>query len=139
MDRWEVRPGNTVFLGVNMPGVLLSFGDGHYAQGEGEIIGAAVEGAMRSLYVELLKKTATPVPRIENADEVMFVASARPLEDAARIAFKAMVGWVREQTGFGEMDAYQFVSQHVRVLIVQVVDPEDTVMVKLEKRRLPSA
>ena len=140
MDCWEVRPGNTVFLGVNMPGALLSFGDGHYAQGEGEIIGVAVEGAMNvELYVELLKKTATPVPRIENADEVMFVASARPLEDAARIAFKAMVGWVRERTGFGEMDAYQFVSQHVRAPIVQMVDPEYTVMVKVEKRGLPSA
>ena len=79
------------------------------------------------------------MPRIENADEVMSVASARPLEDAARIAFKAVVGWVRERTGFGEMDAYQFVSQHVRAPIVQVVDPEYTVMVKLEKRRLPSA
>ena len=46
MDCWEVRPGNTVFLGVNMPGALLSFGDGHYAQGEGATTGVAVEGAM---------------------------------------------------------------------------------------------
>ena len=138
MDCWEVRPGNTVFLGVNVPGALLSFGDGHYAMGEGEIIGTALEGAMNvEVYVELFKKTETPVPRIENADEVMFVASARPVEDAARIAFKAMVGWVRSRTGMAEMDAYQFVSQASRAPIVQLVDPEYTVMVKLEKRRLP--
>ena len=52
-----------------------------------------------------------------------------------------MVGWVRERTGFGEMDAYQFVSQHVRAPIVQVVDRDGKMVsaVKLQKRRLPSA
>ncbi|HSU96266.1 MAG TPA: acetamidase/formamidase family protein, partial [Gemmatimonadaceae bacterium] len=40
MDCPEVRAGNTVYLGVNVPGALLSFGDGHYAMGEGEIMGA---------------------------------------------------------------------------------------------------
>jgi acetamidase/formamidase len=48
MDCPEVRAGNTVYLGVNVAGGLLSFGDGHYAMGEGEIMGAAVEGAMNS-------------------------------------------------------------------------------------------
>jgi acetamidase/formamidase len=140
MDCPEVRAGNTVFLGVNVPGALLSFGDGHYAMGEGEIMGAAVEGAMHvDVYVELLKGRATPVPRIENADEVMFVGSGRPLEDAARVAFKAMVGWVRGESGMSELDAYQFVSQNARAPIIQLVDPEYTVLVKLAKRRLPGA
>src|SRR6185503_17344530 len=104
MDCPEVRAGNTVFLGVNVPGALLSFGDGHYAMGDGEIIGAAVEGAMNvDLFVELVKQTATPVPRIENADEVMFVGSGRPLEDAARVAFTAMVRWVRGRSGMSEL------------------------------------
>ncbi len=138
MDCPEVRAGNTVFLGVNVPGALLSFGDGHYAMGDGEIMGAAIEGAMNvEVYVELLPRTATPVPRIENADEVMFVGSGRPLEDAARVAFKAMVGWVRDQTKMTEMDAYQFVSQTARAPIIQLVDPEYTVLVKLAKARLP--
>jgi acetamidase/formamidase len=138
MDCPEVRAGNTVFLGVNVPGALLSFGDGHYAMGEGEIIGAAIEGAMRvEVFVELVKRAATPVPRIENADEVMFVGSGRPLEDAARVAFKAMVGWVRERSGLAELDAYQFVSQVARAPIVQIVDPEYTVLVKIEKARVP--
>ena len=57
MDCPEVRAGNTVFLGVNVPGALLSFGDGHYAMGDGEIMGAAIEGAMNvEVYVELIKK-----------------------------------------------------------------------------------
>jgi len=139
MDCPEVRAGNTVFLGVNVPGALLSFGDGHYAMGEGEIMGAAIEGAMNvELFVELVKKQTTPVPRIENADEVMFVGTGRPLEDAARVAFKAMVGWVRERSGMTEIDAYQCVSQLARAPIIQLVDPEYTVLVKIEKRRLPA-
>lgn len=134
MDCWEVRAGNTVFLGVNVPGALVSFGDGHYAMGEGEIMGAAVEGAMNvEVYIELLKKQATPVPRIENASEVMFVGAGRPLEDAARIAFKAMVRWVQDRSGMTEMDAYQFVSQNSKAPIVQLVDPEYTVLVKVDK------
>jgi acetamidase/formamidase len=138
MDCPEVRAGNTVYLGVNVPGALLSFGDGHYAMGEGEIMGAAIEGALNvEVYVELIKKKATPIPRIENADEIMFVGSGRPLEDAARVAFKAMIGWVREQSGMSEMDAYQFVSQNAKAPVIQLVDPEYTMLVKIEKNKVP--
>jgi len=138
MDCPEVRAGNTVFLGVNVPGALLSFGDGHYAMGDGEIMGAAIEGAMNvEVYIELLKKRSTPIPRIENADEIMFVGAGRPLEDAARVAFKAMVGWVHQETGISEVDSYQFVSQNARAPIIQLVDPEYTVLVKIAKARLP--
>jgi acetamidase/formamidase len=139
MDCPEVRAGNTVFLGVNMPGALASFGDGHYAMGDGEIMGAAIEGAMNvELVVELIKGKRTPVPRIENENEVMFVGSGRPLEDAARVAFKAMVGWVRDASGLSEIDAYQFVSQNAKAPIIQLVDPEYTMLVKIEKKRVPA-
>jgi len=67
----------------------------------------------------------------------MFVGSGRPLEDAARVAFKAMVGWVRARSGMSELDAHQFVSQVARAPIVQLVDPEYTVLVKIDKRRVP--
>jgi acetamidase/formamidase len=89
--------------------------------------------------VDLIKKRATPWPRIENAEWMMSVGASRPLEDAARIAFKDMVAWVREKTGLAEMDAYEFVSQAAKAPIVEMVDPQYTVLVKIEKRRLPSA
>jgi len=81
----------------------------------------------------------TPIPRIENDREIMFVGAARPLEDAARVAFKAMIGWVRETSGLSEIDAYQFVSQNARAPIIQLVDPEYTVLVKIEKDRVPGS
>ena len=49
-----------------------------------------------------------------------------------------MVGWVREATGLTELDAYQFVSQNAKAPIIQLVDPEYTVLVKIEKKRLPA-
>jgi acetamidase/formamidase len=138
MDCPEVRAGNTVYLGVRMAGGLLSFGDGHYAMGDGEIIGTAIEGAMNvELTVDLIKHRETPWPRIENEQWMMSVGASRPLEDAARIAYKDMVQWVREKTGLSEMDAYQFVSQNAQAPIVEIVDPQYTVLVKIPKSRLP--
>jgi acetamidase/formamidase len=139
MDCPEVRAGNTVYLGVRVPGGLLSFGDGHYAMGDGEIMGTAIEGAMNvELTVDLVKHRETPWPRIENAEWIMSVGAARPLEDAARVAFKDMVQWVLEKTSLGEMDAYELVSQNARTSVVQIVDPEYTVLVKVPKARLPA-
>lgn len=139
MDCPEVRAGNTVYLGVRVPGALVSFGDGHLGMGEGEIIGTAVEGAMNvELTVDLIKGRETPWPRIENDEWLMSVGAGRPLEDAARVAFRDMVRWVREKTGLSEMDAYQFVSQNSRAPIVQMVDPNYTVLVKIAKNRLPT-
>jgi len=140
MDCPEVRAGNTVYLGVRVPGALLSFGDGHLGMGDGEIIGTAVEGAMNvELTVDLIKHRETPWPRIENAEWLMSVGAGRPLEDAARVAFKDMIQWVREKTNLSEMDAYQFVSQNARAAVIQIVDPNYTVLVKIEKSRLPTA
>jgi acetamidase/formamidase len=139
MDCPEVRAGNVVYLGVRVPGALVSFGDGHYAMGDGEIMGTAIEGAMNvELSIDLIKHHATPWPRIENAEWMMSLGAARPLEDAARIAFKDMVRWVQEKTGMGEMDAYEFVSQNARAPVTEIVDPEYTVLVKIPKSRLPS-
>ena len=67
----------------------------------------------------------------------MFVGSGRPLEDAARVAFKAMITWVREKSGMSEMDAYQFVAQNAKAPVIQLVDPEYTMLVKIEKKRVP--
>src|SRR4029077_13363137 len=112
--------------------------DGHFAMGDGEIIGTAVEGAMNvELTVDLIKGRDTPWPRIENAEGMMSLGAARPLEDPARIAFKDMVQWVMEKTGLGALDAYEFVSQAARAPVVEMVDPLYTVLVKIPKERLP--
>ena len=83
------------------------------------------------LTVDLIKGRETPWPRIENAEWMMSLGAARPLEDAARIAFKDMVQWVMEKTGLPMLDAYQFVSQNAVAPVIEIVDPLYTVLVKI--------
>jgi len=66
----------------------------------------------------------------------MTTGSARPLEDAFRIAHSELVGWVRELTGLSPMDAYQLVSQTALTPIANVVDTSYTVVAKMAKRYL---
>lgn len=137
MDSHEVRAGTTVYLGVNVPGGLFSIGDGHYAMGDGEICGVAVEGATNTLLtVELLKRVSCPWPRLENDEEIMVAGSGRPLEDAVRIAHTQLVYWVME-SGLSLTDSYQLVSQAATTRIGNVVDPNYTVVAKIAKRYLP--
>jgi len=138
MDTPEMRAGVTCYLGVNVPGALFSFGDGHARQGEGETCGVAVETAMESIVVvELVKESPTPWPRVESDDELMTTGSARPLEDAFRIAHAQMVHWVVDLTGLSVMDAYQLVAQTARTPVANVVDTNYTVVAKLAKKYLP--
>src|SRR5213083_2063500 len=112
MDTPEMRAGTTCYLGVNVEGALFSIGDGHCRQGEGETCGVAVEAAMDTVViVDLIKGVATPWPRIESDTHIMSVGSARPLEDAFRIAQLDLVQWVAADRGLSEMDAYQLLTQ----------------------------
>ena len=138
MDTPEMRAGTTCYLGVNVDGALFSLGDGHARQGEGETCGVAVECAMDTeLVVDLIKGAAPTVwPRLEDDEFIMTTGSARPLEDAFRIAHSELVGWVRELTGLSSMDAYQLVSQTALTPIANVVDTNYTVVAKMAKRYL---
>ena len=117
------------------PGTVL---DGHARQGEGETCGVAVECAMDTvIVVELLKGLATPWPRIESDTHIMSTGSARPLEDAFRIAQLDLVQWVAADVGLSMMDAYQFVSQAAESPLANVCDTNYTSVAKLRKDYLP--
>jgi len=138
MDTPEMRAGVTCYLGVNVDGALLSLGDGHARQGEGETCGVAVECAMNTvLAVELLKGVATPWPRLESDTHIMSTGSARPLEDAFRIAQLDLVQWVAQDWGLSHLDAYQFITQAVEAPLANVCDTNYTSVAKLRKDWLP--
>lgn len=139
MDAYQIVKGATVYLPVNVKGGLLQFGDGHLAQGEGEIVGTAVESAMDvKLKIDLIKGRSILWPRIEDDHYIMATGSYRPLEDAFRIAYKELVLWLVQEYGFEMMDAYQLCSQVGEVDVVQVVDPNYTVVAKIHKKWLPT-
>ena len=138
MDTPEMRAGTTCYLGVNVEGALFSLGDGHARQGEGETCGVAVECAMDTVLVlDLIKGSPTPWPRLEDDTHLMTTGSARPLEDAFRIAHSELVRWVQELIGLSAMDAYQLVSQTALTPIANVVDTNYTVVAKIAKAYLP--
>ncbi|QNT96972.1 acetamidase/formamidase [Streptomyces griseofuscus] len=139
MDTPEMRAGVTCYLGVNVEGALLSLGDGHARQGEGETCGVAVECAMNTVViVDLLKGVATPWPRLESDTHIVSTGSARPLEDAFRISQADLVRWLVSDYGFSELDAYPFATQTVESPLANVCDTNYTCVAKLRKEWLPA-
>ena len=137
MDCPDIRPGNRLMLPVFQKGALFGLGDVHAVQGDGEVCGVAVEvDAVVTLRFGLEKGREIAWPRIESQEEVMTVGSARPLEDAARHAFREMVNWMVSEHGWARDDAYMFLSLAARARIAQIVDPLYTVVVKLKKSHL---
>ncbi|MET7424345.1 acetamidase/formamidase family protein [Dactylosporangium sp. NPDC005555] len=140
LDVPELRAGTTLYLGVNVPGALLAFGDGHARQGQGEVCGVGVECAMRvTLAVDVIKGVATPWPRIETDHQLMSIGAARPLEDAYRISQRDLVDWVVELTGLDVLDAYQLVSQAGRAAPGNVCDPNYTMHAAIDTAVLRGA
>jgi acetamidase/formamidase len=140
MDTPEMRAGTTCYLGVNVEGALFSIGDGHCRQGEGETCGVAVEAAMDTVIaIDLVKGRPTPWPRLENDSYLMSTGSARPLEDAFRIAHVDMVTWLSEEYRFETLDAYQLLTQVSESPVANVCDPNYTFVTKVAKRYLPRA
>ncbi len=134
MDTPEMRAGTTCYLGVNVEGALFSFCDGHARQGEGETCGVAVETAMDTVVlIDLLKGVPCPWPRLENDTYIITTGSARPLDDAFRIAHSELVRWTCAETGLSTLDAYQLVSQAVRSPVANMVDTAYTMTAKLPK------
>jgi acetamidase/formamidase len=134
MDTPEMRAGTTAYFPVNVPGALISLGDGHCRQGEGEVCGTAVEAAMSTVVVVDLVKGAAPAwPRLETDDHLMSTGSARPLEDAFRISQHDLVGWTADLLGLDALDAYQLVSQAGLAPAGNVVDTNYTMVAKLPK------
>jgi acetamidase/formamidase len=87
--------------------------------------------------VDLLKGVATPWPRLESDTHIMSTGSARPLEDAFRIAQLDLVQWVAADTGLSQLDAYQFITQAVQAPLANVCDTNYTSVAMLRKDWLP--
>jgi acetamidase/formamidase len=139
LDTPEMRAGVTCYLGVNVEGAMFSIGDGHARQGEGETCGVAAECAMDTvLVVDLIKGAPCPWPRLESDTHIITTGSARPLEDAFRIAQSDLVQWLESDYGFETLDAYQFASQTVESPLANVVDTNYTSVAKLRKAWLPN-
>jgi amidase len=123
MDCRDTCPGNTVHLPVRVPGALCFTGDGHGNQGDGELCGVALEITTRSvLTFQVIKGRTIEWPRIESSEQLMTVGSARPMEDAARIAYTELVEWIAADYQFDRWEAYQLLTQVGTMYVGNMVD-----------------
>ena len=139
MDSPEASVGNTVYFPVNVPGAMLFLGDGHAAMGDGEIAGTALEVPLRSrVQVSVIKGQKISWPRFENDEYIMTVGAYRPLDDALRIAFTELVGWIHKDYGLSELDTYELLSKVGEIHLNEMVDPNYVIVAKVKKKYLPA-
>jgi len=117
---------------------LLYMGDGHAAMGDGEVAGTAIEVPLRArMQVDIIKGQKINWPRFENEHAIMTVGAYRPLDDCLRIAFTELVGWIHNDYGLSEFDAYELLSKVARIHLDEMVDPNYVIVASIEKKFLP--
>jgi len=133
LDIRDNAVGTTLYLPVEVSGGLLSLGDTHAAQGDGEICGTAIESPMDvAVKIDLLKNTPIPFPRFEtngpvsrHFDSAGYRATTGIGEDlmqAARDAVSGMVDWISANSGMSAVDAYMLCSVCGDLRISEIVD-----------------
>lgn len=137
MDMPDICPGNVTYLPVKVTGGRFFIGDCHACQGEGEVCGVAVEyPSVTTVRFDVIKGWQNQWPRVETEDSIMTVGSARPLEDATRIAYRELVYWMVEDYGFDKWDAYMMLSQCGIAKLGNFVDPKYTIGAAIPKKYL---
>lgn len=140
MDYRNFTAGSTVVFPVFEEGALFFFGDGHAAQGDGEIVGTGIETSLEVEFkVDLIKgKPRLHNPRAEDNNFLMTVGNARPLEYALQIATTEMICALQEDYGFDMLGAATLLGQCVQYDIGNVFDPAFTIVCKIAKKYLNS-
>ena len=136
MDIIETCPGSTVYLPVFVEGALLYLGDAHAAMGHGELSASGLEmPSHTTIRVDLHQKTI-PGPRIESADEIMTVATGRPMERAIAQGYAELMLWMESEYGWNRWRAYDLLT-HVGKISVGYYDI-GTVATKIARRFVES-
>jgi amidase len=137
MDVPDVKPGNTIYLPVWNEGALFYTGDTHAAQGQGELCGVALEITSKvTIVFDVLKGETIEWPRIESPSALMTVGSARPMEDAARIANTELVLWLEAEHGYDRWDAYQLLTQAGGLYVGNMVDTVYSLVASIDRAYL---
>jgi amidase len=134
MDYRGFRTGVAVSFPVLVPGALLHVGDGHALQGDGEIVGTGIEISFDVQFtVNLRKGKRIGWPRAENADYLMTIGNARPLDEALQHATTEMIRWLQDDYGLDGPGANLLLGMCVEYEVGNVFDPAYTMVCKLRK------
>lgn len=137
MDYRGFRTGATIYLPVFVPGALLFIGDGHAAQGDGEITGSGIEISFDVEFtVDLRKGEQIGWPRGENEAYIFTAGNARPLDQALQHATTEMVRWLEREWRLDVVAASTLLGLSVEYEVGNVFNPAYTVICKLPRRVL---
>ncbi|MFC1513782.1 acetamidase/formamidase family protein [candidate division KSB1 bacterium] len=134
IDCKELVEGTSLFLPVHVKGALFQIGDGHAAQGNGEVCITALETSLKgTLQFIVHKDKSIEWPRAETDTHFLTFGMDENLTEATKIAVREMVKYLSEEKGMSRDDAYMLTSIAVDVNITQLVDGKKGVHAMLPK------
>ncbi|NWF60359.1 MAG: acetamidase/formamidase family protein [Fischerella sp.] len=123
IDNRELQAGSKIFLPIFVPGALFSIGDGHSAQGDGEVNVTAIETSMNgTIQLKLRKDLQLTTPMAETHTDIITMGFGQTLDAALDQALKNMIYFLVNLTGISPEDAYVLCSLAVNFRITQVVN-----------------
>lgn len=141
IDNRQLQAGSRVFLPIFVPGALFSIGDGHSAQGDGEVNVTALETSMNgTIELKLRKDLKLTAPIAETPTDLITMGFGETLDEAFEFALKQMIDLLEHFVGLSAEEAYVLCSLAVNFHITQVVNtPQKGVHGMLPKCILPRA
>jgi acetamidase/formamidase len=134
LDNKELVAGTTLWIPVYVASALFEIGDGHAAQGDGEVDQTAIETSLRGrVQLTVRKGMKLAWPRAETSTHYISMGTDVDLTKATRVAIQEMVDFIAENWTMDKHSAYQLASIAADVAITQLVDGTMGVHVKLPK------
>ena len=138
MDNKELIAGTTVYIPVHVAGALFEVGDGHAAQGDGEVNQTGLETSLRGRLQFFVRKGQTlEWPRAETPTHHILMGFDKDLTKATEIAIREAVKFLQERAGITQGEAYSVVSMACDLRITELVDGNVGVHVMVAKSLLP--
>jgi acetamidase/formamidase len=123
LDNRELVVGSTLYIPVFVPGALFQIGDGHGAQGDGEVDQTGLETSLRGrLQLTVRKNMTLAWPRAETPTDYITMGSDEDLKTATTTAVQEMVDFLAATKKLTKHEAYQLISLAGNVAVTQLVD-----------------
>jgi acetamidase/formamidase len=137
MDYRRHVAGATIYLPVWRAGALLSLGDGHALQGDGEISGQGLETSLDVEFrVELIKGKTLGQVWSEDNDYVMVSGIDNGLDTSLQMATTGLARWLKDNHGLNDSEVAALLSGAIEYDIAEIVDSRPHVVAKIAKKTL---
>jgi acetamidase/formamidase len=134
LDNKDLVAGTVLYLPVHVPGALLSIGDGHALQGDGEVTGTALETSLRGTFeLRVLKGQRLRWPRAETPTHYIAMGLHEDLDEATKLAVREMVEFLMAEKKLSRDEAYMLCSLAADLHVTQAVDATKGVHATLAK------